>query len=182
FVAHKADTSTWHSSRRVGESFSGSNVLVDPESRRILGAHLLGPNAEETINLFTLAIRAGITADRLKEVLWAYPTHASDARHMLRCRGRGQTLSRARLSRSNQAKPEIRRAAADFGLAAAADQIPRTVLIGAQIRSAADDPLGRSNFLRVVADARSLRVVRERARLRQHGVIIRPVPVGAPLP
>jgi glutathione reductase (NADPH) len=82
FVAHREDTSTWYSSRRVGESFSGSNVLVDPESGRILGAHLLGPNAEETINLFALASRAGITADRLKEVLWAYPTHASDTPHM----------------------------------------------------------------------------------------------------
>src|SRR5262249_15518495 len=83
FVAHQEDTSTWYSSRRVGESFSGSNVLIDPETGRILGAHLLGPNADETINLFTLAIRAGIRADRLKEVLWAYPTHASDTRHML---------------------------------------------------------------------------------------------------
>src|SRR5215470_2080819 len=85
-------------------------------------------------------------------------------------------------SGSDQAKPEIRRPAADFGLAAAADQIPRAVLIGTQVRSAAHDPLGRSGLLRVVAVARTLRVVRERTRLRQHGVIIRPVPVGAPLP
>src|SRR5262249_18299854 len=77
---------------------------------------------------------------------------------------------------------EIRRSAADFGFAAAADQIPRAVLIGAQIRSAAHDPLGCYGLLRVVAVARTLRVVRERTRLRQQGVIIRPVPVGAPLP
>lgn len=82
FVSHREDTSTWYSSRRVGESFSGSNVLVEPGSGRILGAHLLGPHADETINLFALASRAGITVDRFKDVLWAYPTHASDTPYM----------------------------------------------------------------------------------------------------
>ena len=82
FVSHREDTSTWFSSRRVGETCSGSNVLVEPQTGRILGAHVLGPHADETINLFALAGRAGITADRFKEVLWAYPTHASDTPYM----------------------------------------------------------------------------------------------------
>ena len=83
FVSHREDTSTWHSSRRAGEPCSGSHMLVDPSSGTILGAHLLGPAADETINLFALAMRAGVTADRFKEFLWAYPTHASDASYML---------------------------------------------------------------------------------------------------
>ena len=82
-VSHREDTSTWYSSRRVGETFSGSNVLVESESGRILGAHLLGPHADETINLFALAMRGGMTADRLKEMLWAYPTHGADTTHMV---------------------------------------------------------------------------------------------------
>jgi glutathione reductase (NADPH) len=84
FVSHHDDTSAWHSSRRVGETVSGFNVLVEPASGRILGAHLLGPNADETINLFALAMREGVTADRLQDVLWAYPTAASDTAHMVR--------------------------------------------------------------------------------------------------
>jgi len=83
FVSHHEDTSTWHSSRRVGETFSGFNVLVEPASGRILGAHLLGPHADETINLFALAIRLGVTADRFKEILWAYPTLGSDTAYMV---------------------------------------------------------------------------------------------------
>ena len=83
FVAHRKDTSTWYSSRRLGEAFSAFTVLVEQESRRILGAHLLGPHADETINLFTLAMRTGITADRFKEVLWAYPTQGSDTAYMV---------------------------------------------------------------------------------------------------
>jgi glutathione reductase (NADPH) len=83
FVAHHEDTSTWFSSRRVGETHSEFKVLVEPSSGRILGAHLLGPQADETINLFTLAMRAGVTVDRFKEMLWAYPTHASDTAYMV---------------------------------------------------------------------------------------------------
>src|SRR5262249_19688982 len=83
FVSHRQDTSGWASSRRAGEKFSAFNVLVDRVNGAILGAHVLGPSAEETINLFTLAMRAGIPADRFKEVLWAYPTHGSDVEYML---------------------------------------------------------------------------------------------------
>ena len=83
FVAHHEDTSTWYSSRRVGEAFSAFKVLVEQESGRILGAHLLGPHADETINLFTLAMRAGVTADQFKQMLWAYPTHGSDTAYMV---------------------------------------------------------------------------------------------------
>jgi glutathione reductase (NADPH) len=62
---------------------SGHKVLVEEESQRILGAHLLGPHAEEVINLFALAVRFGIRADELKQMLFAYPTRASDVVHML---------------------------------------------------------------------------------------------------
>lgn len=58
-------------------------MLVEEGTERILGAHLLGPAAEETINLFTLAIRFDITVEQLKQVLFAYPTHASDMKYML---------------------------------------------------------------------------------------------------
>lgn len=76
-------TSGWYSSRRVAEAFSGFKVLVEEESDHILGAHLLGPHAEETINLFALAIRSGLRASDLREAIFAYPTHASDVRYML---------------------------------------------------------------------------------------------------
>ena len=58
-------------------------MLVEDESQRILGAHLLGPHAEEVINIFAVAVRFGIRADELKQTLFAYPTSASDVVHML---------------------------------------------------------------------------------------------------
>lgn len=83
FDSKLLDTSSWYSSRRVGEEWSGAKVLVEQDSGRILGAHLLGPQADETINMFALAIRLGMRAAELKEVLFAYPTHASDIQYML---------------------------------------------------------------------------------------------------
>jgi glutathione reductase (NADPH) len=83
FVSHRKDTSGWSSSRRLGEAFSAFNVLVEQPSGRIIGAHLFGPHADETINLFTLAMRARVPADQFKEMLWAYPTHGSDTSYMM---------------------------------------------------------------------------------------------------
>ncbi|MEO5501459.1 MAG: NAD(P)/FAD-dependent oxidoreductase [Ginsengibacter sp.] len=76
-------TTDWYSSRRLNEPVSGFKILVDKETDQIIGAHLLGPNAEETINLFTLAMNAGIKAGDLKKTIFSYPTSASDIVHML---------------------------------------------------------------------------------------------------
>lgn len=77
------DTSGWYSSRRVGEQYSAFKVVIEKRTDRILGAHLLGPSADETINLFALAMRTGVTARQFKQMLWAYPTHASDTAYMV---------------------------------------------------------------------------------------------------
>lgn len=58
-------------------------MLVDDDTGRIIGAHLLGPHAEETINLFAMAMRMRMPASELKQMLFAYPTHASDVASMM---------------------------------------------------------------------------------------------------
>ncbi len=83
FRVHREDTSQWFSSLRMGETTSGFKVLIEEGSQRILGAHLFGPHAEEVINIFAVAIRCGLRADELEQVLFAYPTSASDIVHML---------------------------------------------------------------------------------------------------
>jgi glutathione reductase (NADPH) len=83
FTTHHEDTSGWYSTRRVALSHTGFKTLVEEGTERILGAHLLGLHAEEVINLFALAIRAGVLATDLKEMVYAYPTSASDVSSML---------------------------------------------------------------------------------------------------
>lgn len=73
----------WYTARRVAETVYGYKTLVEEGSDRILGAHLVGPHADEVINLFGLAIRHGLTVDDLKTTMFAYPTGASDIGYML---------------------------------------------------------------------------------------------------
>ena len=83
FATNRGDTSDWYSSRRVGLRHTGFKTLVEEGTGRILGAHLLGQHAEEVINLFGLAIRKGIPASDLKDMVYAYPTGASDLSSMI---------------------------------------------------------------------------------------------------
>jgi glutathione reductase (NADPH) len=83
FRKQQEETAEWYSSRRVALPRTGFKVLVEEGSGRILGAHLLGPHAEEVVNLFGLAIRKGLTAADLEEMPYAYPTSASDLWYMV---------------------------------------------------------------------------------------------------
>lgn len=83
FVTHHEKTGGWYSSGRMGEDASGFKVLVEESSGRVLGAHLLGPHADEVINLFAVAMRAGMPAADLNSMLFGYPTNASDVPYML---------------------------------------------------------------------------------------------------
>ncbi|HQX50506.1 MAG TPA: NAD(P)/FAD-dependent oxidoreductase [Planctomycetaceae bacterium] len=77
------DTSTTSSVRKTGKTVAGFKLIIDKDSDLLLGAHLLGPAAEETINLFALAMRFELTATDLKSTLFAFPTFAADVRKMI---------------------------------------------------------------------------------------------------
>ncbi|MBS0418068.1 MAG: NAD(P)/FAD-dependent oxidoreductase [Proteobacteria bacterium] len=77
------NTASWYTARRVAEDCAGYKVLVEEGTERILGAHLIGPQAEEVINFFALAIRNGLPASKITGV-FGYPTAASDIGYMVR--------------------------------------------------------------------------------------------------
>lgn len=77
------DTGGWFSNRRVAEPAAMFKTVVDAATGTVVGAHLLGPHAEEVINLFALAIRHGLRATDLKHMIYSYPTSASDVAYML---------------------------------------------------------------------------------------------------
>lgn len=58
-------------------------MLIEENTDRILGAHVLGHHAEEVINIFALAIRLGLKAGDIKEGIFSYPTNSSDIIYML---------------------------------------------------------------------------------------------------
>ncbi len=73
----------WYTARRLNESVYGFKTIIEEPSGRILGAHLVGPHAEEVINIFALAIRHGLTTSQLQDMVFAYPTSASDIAYMI---------------------------------------------------------------------------------------------------
>jgi glutathione reductase (NADPH) len=84
FKVKYEDTSGWASSKRVGESCAAFKTLIDEETNKILGAHILGPHAEEVVNIFSIAIRLGLTKKDINDpILYTYPTNSSDILYML---------------------------------------------------------------------------------------------------
>lgn len=83
FKVNYGDSSKWYSSKRIGESHSGFKVIIEESTNRILGAHIMGHNAEEVVNIFALAIRLGIGTKDLKNMIFSYPTNSYDIRYML---------------------------------------------------------------------------------------------------
>ena len=83
FKVNHASVPHWFTARRVNEACYGYKVLVEEGSERILGAHLIGPDAAEVINLFGFAMRSGLTAAAIRHATFAYPTAASDIESML---------------------------------------------------------------------------------------------------
>ncbi|MEK0081890.1 dihydrolipoyl dehydrogenase family protein [Benzoatithermus flavus] len=77
------DMRGWYTVQRVGETHAAAKVLVEKNTGRIVGAHLLGPESVEAINLFALAMRNGLGADALKNFVSAYPSAGSDLGYLV---------------------------------------------------------------------------------------------------
>lgn len=78
------DMSQWYSTRRTNLKYAASKVIIDETTDMILGAHILGPNAEEMINLFAVAMRYGLTATQLRSTVFSYPSIAYDLNYTLK--------------------------------------------------------------------------------------------------
>jgi len=78
-----SDMSQWFSARFYAETVAWAKILVAKDSRRIVGAHLVGHHGEELIHLFALAMRHGITVDQLGDEIYAFPTFTADIKSML---------------------------------------------------------------------------------------------------
>jgi glutathione reductase (NADPH) len=77
------DTARWYSNRRVRQPLGMFKTIVENGTDRIVGAHLLGERADEVINVFALAVRFGIGARELRQMMYAYPTSGSDVPDMI---------------------------------------------------------------------------------------------------
>lgn len=77
------DLKDWRSAKTYAERAAVSKVLIEDGTERILGAHLLGHGAPETIHIFALAMSHNISAADLRGTVYAYPTFTSDIKNMI---------------------------------------------------------------------------------------------------
>ena len=60
--------------RERGETDGFIKVLVDAQTQRILGAALLGIEADEVVQLLLLAMAADLPCTRIQQTMWIHPT------------------------------------------------------------------------------------------------------------
>lgn len=84
YRVNKGTTTGWPSSKRINEQRSLYKVLIEEGTGRMLGAHMVRHEAAEVINVFALAVNAGLTNAQMQAVLWAYPSYSSDIKYMIK--------------------------------------------------------------------------------------------------
>ncbi len=77
-----SDMTDWFSGKSYAETVAWAKVLVDETRDQIVGAHMVGHQAEELIHLFAVAMRHGIPASKLKDDMFAFPTFSSDIKNL----------------------------------------------------------------------------------------------------
>ena len=56
---------------------------MNDRTGEIVGAHLIGPDAGETINIFTMAINNKMTDRDIKSTIFSYPSWGNDIKSMV---------------------------------------------------------------------------------------------------
>ncbi|NNJ27148.1 dihydrolipoyl dehydrogenase family protein [Alienimonas chondri] len=74
----EADIGTKGALRKRCEPCAGYRLLLEPKTGKLLGAHLLGPDMAELINLFAVAMKHGLTLADLVAVPLTYPSLAAE--------------------------------------------------------------------------------------------------------
>lgn len=67
----------------VEETHGLIKVLVDAQTRHILGATVFSIDSQEVINLIALAIRLGATVDQLRDGIWTHPSSTEGLNEVL---------------------------------------------------------------------------------------------------
>lgn len=78
------DATQWSEFRRTGLKCAGYKLIIGEEDGKILGAHLLGRHMDEVVNIFAVAMRAGLSVKDLQQMVWSYPSIGYTIRYMLK--------------------------------------------------------------------------------------------------
>ena len=81
-VKHKLATD-WFNAKHLNEKVYAYKTLIDNQTGQVLGAHLIGPEAPEVINMFVMVMCGKLNCEDVKKMIFAYPTWGNDIKGML---------------------------------------------------------------------------------------------------
>ena len=82
-LVKKGWVSEWYNAKRINAPVYAYKIILNERTEEIVGAHILGPEAGETINIFAMAINAKMTAKQIKQTIFTYPSWANDVKSMV---------------------------------------------------------------------------------------------------
>ena len=82
YVVNHKSAPSWFNSKRIANRHYAFKVIKDKKTEQVLGAHLVGPEAGEMINMFVMAMCGGLSCKDLKAMIFAYPTWSNDIKGM----------------------------------------------------------------------------------------------------
>ncbi len=72
-----------YSPKHINDDTYAYKTIVEKATGKILGAHLIGFQVAETINIFALAIANDLTVDDIKKTIFTYPSWGNDVKSMV---------------------------------------------------------------------------------------------------
>ncbi|MCH4822622.1 NAD(P)/FAD-dependent oxidoreductase [Gramella lutea] len=83
FKVEQKSVPWWFNSKRINDNYYAYKTLVDKKTGLILGAHLIGADAGEMINMFVMAMCGKLDCRTLKGMIFSYPSWGSDIKAMV---------------------------------------------------------------------------------------------------
>lgn len=76
------DLSQWFTYKHVNESLVKAKIIIEKATGLLVGATVLGNEADQLINLFTLMINQKLLSEQVNEMIMLYPTVSSDLSYL----------------------------------------------------------------------------------------------------
>ena len=66
----------------TGDTRGFMKAIVDPKTKKILGATVLGPEGGEIMTVLQMAMEGGITYDRIRYCVFAHPLYSESLNNL----------------------------------------------------------------------------------------------------
>lgn len=82
YTVQELDLSQWFTYKHVNEPLVKAKIVTDKTTGLLVGATVLGNEADQLINMLTLMVNQKFPADKVKETIMLYPTVSSDLNYL----------------------------------------------------------------------------------------------------